>query len=64
MRTIEYIMLGERGQTSLEFILLVGGVVIGALTLYLMRDSVVAFANVTKDWIALERNKTIEIVTR
>ncbi len=57
-------MLGERGQTSLEFILLVGGVVIGALTLYLMRDSVVAFANVTKDWIALERNKTIEIVTR
>ncbi len=54
----------ERAQVSIEFILLVGGVLIGALTIFTLRDSLKNFAQVISDWAAQERNISISQVTR
>ena len=49
---------------SLEFILLVGGVLVGALTIFTLRDSLKNFAQVITDWVEAERNLSIAQVTR
>ncbi len=54
----------ERAQVSIEFILLVGGVLIGALTIFTLRDSLKNFAQVISDWAGQERNISISQVTR
>lgn len=57
-------LLDERAQVSLEFILLVGGVLVGALTIFTLRDSLKNFAQVITDWVEAERNLSIAQVTR
>jgi uncharacterized protein (UPF0333 family) len=54
----------ERAQVSIEFILLVGGVLIGALTIFTLRDSLNNFAQVISEWAEQERNISISQVTR
>ncbi|NOZ82224.1 MAG: class III signal peptide-containing protein [Euryarchaeota archaeon] len=54
----------ERAQVSIEFILLVGGVLIGALTIFTLRDSLKNFAQVISEWAEQERNISISQVTR
>ncbi len=56
--------LSEKAQVSLEFILLVGGVLVAALTIVGIRESIKSLANVTSDWVEQERNLVIEKVTR
>ena len=58
------LLLDERAQVSLEFILLVGGVLVGALTIFTLRDSLKNFAQVITDWVEAERNLSIAQVTR
>ena len=57
-------LYGERAQISLEFILLVGGVLVGALTIFTLRDSIRNFSQVITDWVDAERNISIAQVTR
>ncbi len=58
------LLVNEKAQVSLEFILLVGGVLVGALTIFTLRDSLKNFAQVISDWVEAERNLTIAQVTR
>ncbi|NOZ59375.1 MAG: class III signal peptide-containing protein [Euryarchaeota archaeon] len=60
----ESVISGERAQVSLEFILLVGGVLVGALTIFTLRDSLRNFSQVIADWVEAERNLSIAQVTR
>ncbi len=55
---------GERGQTSLEFILLSGGVIAAALTIFMMRGAIANFAQVISNWVDVERNQSISTLTR
>lgn len=57
-------LYSEKGQVSLEFILLVGGVLVGALTIIGLRESLNFLGNVTSDWVEQERNLSIQKVTR
>jgi uncharacterized protein (UPF0333 family) len=58
------LLVNEKAQVSLEFILLVGGVLVGALTIFTLRDSLKNFAQVISDWVDAERNLSIAQVTR
>jgi len=58
------LLYSEKGQVSLEFILLVGGVLVGALTIIGLRESLNFLGNVTSDWVEQERNLSIQKVTR
>jgi|Deesub1362B_J571_1020462.scaffolds.fasta_scaffold01235_4 uncharacterized protein (UPF0333 family) len=58
------LLVDEKAQVSLEFILLVGGVLVGALTIFTLRDSLKNFAQVISDWVEAERNLSIAQVTR
>jgi len=49
---------------SLEFILLTGGVILAALTVYALRGSINAFASVVSDWVGAQRNATLTKITR
>ncbi|WP_456474380.1 hypothetical protein [Candidatus Pyrohabitans sp.] len=58
------LLLDEKAQVSLEFILLAGGIIVGALTIFTLRDSLKNFAQVVSDWVESERNLSIAKVTR
>lgn len=58
------LLLDERAQVSLEFILLAGGIIVGALTIFALRDSLKNFAQVVSNWVESERNLSIAKVTR
>jgi uncharacterized protein (UPF0333 family) len=58
------LLADQEAQVSLEFILLVGGVLLGALTIFALRDSLKNFAAVIRDWVDAERNLSIAQVTR
>ncbi|MEK6978460.1 MAG: class III signal peptide-containing protein [Candidatus Hydrothermarchaeota archaeon] len=55
---------GERSQVSLEFVLLTGGVILAAVTVYALRGSINAFASVVSDWVGAQRNATLTKITR
>jgi len=55
---------GERGQVSLEFILITGGIIAAALTIFMVRGSIRNFANVISNWVDVERNQSISTLTR
>ncbi len=51
---------GERcAQVSLEYILLVGGVLTAAIVIVGVHRSLRELANTTESWIEVERNRTI-----
>jgi uncharacterized protein (UPF0333 family) len=54
----------ERAQVSIEFILLVGGVVAAAIIFYSLGGSIRALGRTVSDWVGLERNVTISRITR
>jgi len=54
----------ERAQVSVEFILVTGGVIVAALTIFSLRGTIASFANVSTDWVERERNATITKITR
>ncbi len=61
---IKELLSSEEGQVSLEFILLVGGVLVAALTIIGIRESLRYLGNVTSSWVEQERNLSIQKVTR
>lgn len=56
--------LSERSQLSIEFVLLAGGVIVAAITFFAIKNTVSSFADVTSDFVEMERNKSITRVTR
>ncbi len=54
----------EKGQVSIEFVILAGGVVVAAIAFFSLRGSIQAFANVTSDWVERERNLAISKIKR
>ena len=54
----------ERAQVSIEFILIAGGVVVAALTIFSLQGTISSFANVSTDWVEQQRNATIVQITR
>jgi uncharacterized protein (UPF0333 family) len=54
----------EKGQVSIEFIILAGGVVVAAIAFFSLRGSIQSFANVTTDWVERERNLSIAKLKR
>jgi uncharacterized protein (UPF0333 family) len=54
----------ERAQVSMEFILVTGGVLVAALTIWSLQGTLKSFANVTVDWVEKERNSTLTKITR
>lgn len=54
----------ERAQVSVEFVLLTGGVVVAALTIFSLQGTISSFANVSTDWVERQRNATITKITR
>ncbi len=54
----------ERAQVSIEFILITGGVVVAALTIFSLQGTISSLANVSTDWVDQERNATITKITR
>jgi uncharacterized protein (UPF0333 family) len=57
-------VLDDRAQVSMEFILLTGGVVVAALTIWSLQGTIKSFADVTSDWVQKERNATLTKITR
>ncbi len=49
----------KSAQVSLEYILLVGGVLAAAIVIVGVHRSLRELANVTEDWVEVERNRTI-----
>jgi uncharacterized protein (UPF0333 family) len=54
----------ERAQASIEFILVTGGVVVAAISIFSLSGTISAFANVSTNWVEVERNATITRITR
>ncbi len=54
----------ERAQVSMEFILITGGVVVAALTIFSLQGTISSFAEVSTDWVDKQRNATITKITR
>ncbi len=54
----------ERAQVSMEFILITGGVIVAALTIFSLQGTISSLANVSTDWVDQERNATIAKITR
>ncbi len=54
----------ERAQASIEFVLITGGVVVAAISIFALQGTIGAFANVSTNWVAMERNATITKITR
>jgi hypothetical protein len=48
----------------MEFILVTGGVLVAALTIWSLQGTLKSFANVTVDWVEKERNSTLTKITR
>jgi uncharacterized protein (UPF0333 family) len=57
-------VLDDGAQVSMEFILLTGGVVVAALTIWSLQGTIKSFADVTSDWVQKERNATLTKITR
>ena len=54
----------ERAQASIEFVLITGGVVVAAISIFSLSGTISAFANVSTNWVEMERNATITKITR
>ncbi len=54
----------ERAQASIEFVLVTGGVIVAAITIFSLQGTIGSFANVSADWVDRERNATITKITR
>jgi uncharacterized protein (UPF0333 family) len=54
----------ERAQASIEFVLITGGVVVAAISIFALQGTISSFANMTTDWAERERNATITKITR
>ncbi len=54
----------ERAQASIEFVLVTGGVIIAAITIFSLQGTISSFASVATDWAEMERNATITKITR
>jgi uncharacterized protein (UPF0333 family) len=54
----------ERAQASIEFVLITGGVVVAAISIFALQGTISSFANVSTDWVSRERNATITKITR
>ncbi|RMF90433.1 MAG: class III signal peptide-containing protein [Methanobacteriota archaeon] len=63
-RSIQRFITGERAQTSIEFILLTGGVVAAALIFWSLGGSIQNLGRTVEDWVSTERNLTIQKITR
>jgi|GEM_PF-1276884 len=63
-KSIRNFFAAERGQVSIEFVLLTGGVVAAAVIFWSLGGSIRALGNTTSQWVAQERNITINRVTR
>ncbi|GCC11054.1 hypothetical protein IPdc08_01100 [archaeon] len=61
---IKELVSSEEGQVSLEFILLVGGVIVAALTIIALEKSLKYLGVITSHWVGQERNLSIQDVTR
>jgi len=61
---IKELISSEEGQVSLEFILIVGGVIVAALTIIALKDSLKYLGKITSSWVGQERNLSIQKVTR
>jgi hypothetical protein len=54
----------EGGQVSIEFVLLTGGVVLAAITVYTLRGTIGAFSTVVQNWVTQERDATLTRIAR
>jgi uncharacterized protein (UPF0333 family) len=54
----------ERAQASIEFVLVIGGVVVAAISIFALQGTISSFANVSTNWVEQERNATITKITR
>ncbi len=54
----------ERAQASIEFVLITGGVVVAAISIFSLQGTISSLANVSTQWVASERNATIAKITR
>ncbi|GBE55689.1 hypothetical protein BMS3Bbin15_01872 [archaeon BMS3Bbin15] len=61
---IKELVSSEEGQVSLEFILLVGGVIVAALTIIALEKSLKYLGDITSSWVGQERNISIQKITR
>ncbi|GBE56176.1 MAG TPA: class III signal peptide-containing protein [Euryarchaeota archaeon] len=63
-RNIKNFFAAERGQVSIEFVLLTGGVVAAAVIFWSLGGSIRALGTTTSNWVAQERTITINRITR
>lgn len=61
---ISNFLTDEKAQVSIEFVILTGSVIVGAIVIYSVQGSIRSFANVTANWVEIERNITITKLTR
>ncbi len=54
----------EKGQVSIEFVILTGGIVVAAISFFSLRGTLQSFADVTSDWVETERNLSISKLKR
>ncbi len=64
MPVLRSFLEAERAQVSIEFILITGGVILAAISIFSLQGTINAFANQSTRWVELERNATIMRITR
>ncbi len=63
-KNVRRFVYGERGQVSIEFILLAGGVVVAAIIFWSLGGSIRSLGTTVSNWVDSERNLTITRITR
>jgi uncharacterized protein (UPF0333 family) len=54
----------ERAQASIEFVLVTGGVIVAAITIFSLQGTISSLANVSTNWAENQRNASISKITR
>ncbi len=54
----------ERAQASIEFVLVTGGVIVAAITIFSLQGTISSLANVSTNWAESQRDATLSKITR